>query len=121
MPLQPGINRTGLDYHVEIDQHYFSAPNRLIRERIEARITDTTVEIFHKGERVASHVRSAVERRHTTIGEHMPSSHRHYAGWTPESIMREAATIGPAMIALVEAIINAKAHPEQGSARARAS
>ena len=106
--------KLGLDYHVEIDQHYYSAPHRLIRERIEARITDATVEIFHKGARVASHVRSAVKRRHTTISEHMPSSHRHYADWTPERIMREAAVIGPAMIALVEAIMKTKAHPEQG-------
>lgn len=106
--------KLGLDYHVEIDQHYYSAPHRLIRERIEARITDATVEIFHKGARVASHVRSAVKRRHTTVGEHMPSTHRHYADWTPERIMREAAVIGPAMIALVEAIMKAKAHPEQG-------
>lgn len=106
--------KLGLDYHVEIDQHYYSAPHRLIRERIEARITDATVEIFHKGARVASHVRSTVKRRHTTISEHMPSSHRHYASWTPERIMREAAAIGPAMVALVEAIMKAKAHPEQG-------
>ena len=106
--------KLGLDYHIEIDQHYYSAPHRLIRERIEARITDATVEIFHKGARVASHVRSAINRRHTTVGEHMPSTHRHYADWTPERIMREAAVIGPAMIALVEAIMKAKAHPEQG-------
>ena len=106
--------KLGLDYHVEIDQHYYSAPHRLIRERIEARITDATVEIFHKGARVASHVRSAVKRRHTTVGDHMPSTHRHHADWTPERIMREAAVIGPAMIALVEAIMKAKAHPEQG-------
>ena len=106
--------KLGLDYHVEIDQHYYSAPHRLIRERIEARITDATVEIFHKGTWVASHVRSAIKRRHTTVGEHMPSTHRHYADWTPERIMREAAVIGPAMIALVEAIMKAKAHPEQG-------
>lgn len=106
--------KLGLDYHVEVDQHYYSAPHRLIRERIEARITDTTVEIFHKGARVASHIRSSVKRRHTTTPEHMPSSHRHHADWTPERIMREAAVIGPAMIALVEAIMKAKAHPEQG-------
>jgi transposase len=106
--------RLGLDYHVEIDQHYYSVPHRLIRERIEARITDTTIEIFHKGARVASHVRSAVKRRHTTIPEHMPSAHRHYAEWTPARMMREAEKIGPATIALVETIMKAKPHPEQG-------
>jgi transposase len=106
--------KLGLDYHVEIDLHYYSAPYRLIHERVEARITDATVEIFHKGARVASHMRSSVKRRHTTTSEHMPSAHRRYADWTPDRIMREAAQIGPAMIALVEAIMKAKPHPEQG-------
>lgn len=106
--------RLGLDYHVEIDQHYYSAPYGLVRERVEARITDATVEIFHKGARVASHVRSAVRRRHSTIPEHMPSAHRRYAAWTPQRILREAAAIGPATTALVEAVMKAKPHPEQG-------
>ena len=89
-------------------------PSRLIREIIEARITDTTVEILHKGSRVASHARSPVPHRHTTITEHMPSAHRRYAEWTPARMMRAAAKIGPATIALVEAIMKAKPHPEQG-------
>jgi transposase len=89
-------------------------PSRLIREELEARITDTTVEILHKGIRVASHARSYARHRHTTIPEHMPSAHRRYAEWTPARIKREAAKIGPATIALVEAIMKAKPHPEQG-------
>ncbi|MFZ0837844.1 MAG: IS21 family transposase [Xanthobacteraceae bacterium] len=106
--------RVAPDYHVEIADHYYSVPSRLIRQELEARITDTTVEILHKGIRVASHARSYARRRHTTIPEHMPSAHRRYAEWTPARIKREAAKIGPATIALVEAIMKAKPHPEQG-------
>jgi transposase len=102
------------DYHVEVDDHYYSVPFRLLRETVDARLTDTTVEVFHKGIRVASHPRSSMRNRHTTIPEHMPSSHRRYAEWTPQRMMREAAKIGPATIALVEAIMKAKPHPEQG-------
>ena len=102
------------DYHVEVDDHYYSVPFRLLRETVEARLTDATLEIFHKGIRVASHPRSSVRNRHTTIPEHMPSAHRRYAEWTPQRIMREAAKIGPATIALVETIMKAKPHPEQG-------
>src|SRR5262249_28729631 len=102
------------DYHVEVDGHYYSVPSRLIRQVVEARITDTTIEIIHKGSRVASHVRSNVRNRHTTIQQHMPSAHRRYAEWTPARMMRHAASIGPATIALVEAIMKAKPHPEQG-------
>jgi transposase len=106
--------RVAPDYHVEIADHYYSVPSRLIREEVEARITDTTVEILYKGTRVVSHARSFVRHRHTTTPEHMPSSHRRYAAWTPSRMMREAGKIGPATIALVEAIMKAKPHPEQG-------
>jgi transposase len=102
------------DYHVEVDDHYYSVPFRLLRETVDARLTDTTIEVFHKGIRVASHPRSSVRHRHTTISEHMPSSHRRYAEWTPQRMMREAAKIGPATIAMVETIMKAKPHPEQG-------
>ncbi len=50
--------RAGLDYHVEVYGHFYSVPYRLMREAIEARITDQTIELFHRGMRVASHVRS---------------------------------------------------------------
>jgi transposase len=58
--------------------HFYSVPSRLIREVVEARITDTTIEVFHAGQRVAAHPRSALKRRHTTTPEHMPSAHRHH-------------------------------------------
>jgi len=106
--------RVAPDYHIEIADHYYSVPSRLIREHVDARITDTTVEIFYKGSRVASHVRSTLKNHHTTITEHMPSAHRRYAEWTPARLTQEAAKIGPATIALIEAIMKAKPHPEQG-------
>ena len=106
--------RVAPDYHIEISGHYYSVPSKLIREIVDARITGTTVEIFHHGVRVAAHVFSAVKHRHTTITEHMPSAHRRYAAWTPAKMMDEAAKVGPATIALFEAIMKAKPHPEQG-------
>jgi transposase len=102
------------DYHVEVEQRYYSVPFRLLREVIEARYTDKTVELFHKGVRVASHVRSYVPYKHTTLREHMPSSHRRYAEWTPARMLRMAGQIGPATVALFEAIMKTKPHPEQG-------
>ena len=102
------------DYHVEVDEHYYSVPFALLRETVDARFTDGTIEIFRKGKRIASHVRSRVAHKHTTIPEHMPSSHRRYAEWSPARMLREAEKIGPATIALFEAIMKAKPHPEQG-------
>jgi transposase len=106
--------RVAPDYHIEIGGHYYSVPSKLIREIVDARITGATVEVFHKGERIACHVFSAVKHRHTTITEHMPSAHRRYAAWTPAKMMDEAAKVGPATSALFEAIMKAKPHPEQG-------
>jgi transposase len=103
------IRRVALDYHVDIDGHYYSVPHRLLREQVEARITARTIELFHKGERVAVHVRGVARGRHTTLPEHMPRAH---AEWTIERIGREA--IGPATATLTTMILQSKPHPEQG-------
>jgi transposase len=106
--------RVGLDYHVEVDKHYYSVPHQLLREKVWARITARTVEVFHRGKRVAAHVRSSANRKHTTVREHMPSSHRRYADWTPERLRRQAGEIGRHTSALVEVVLRERAHPEQG-------
>jgi len=106
--------RVAPDYHIEINDHFYSVPSKLIREIVQARITRATVEIFHNGTRIASHAFSAVRNRHTTITEHMPSAHRRYAEWTPARMMEEAGKVGPAAVALFEAIMKGKPHPEQG-------
>ncbi len=107
--------RVGLDYHVEIDKHFYSVPHHLLRQEVEARITAGTVEIFHHGKRVASHVRSTAGRqRPSTTVEHMPSSHRRYRDWTHDRIRREAAAIGDDTATLAELILRSRPHPEQG-------
>ena len=106
--------RVGLDYHVEFGKHYYSVPHQLLREKLWARITARTVELFHRGGRVAPHVRSSSNRKHTTVREHMPSSHQRYADWTPERIKRQAAEIGRNTATLIEIIVRERAHPEQG-------
>lgn len=106
--------RAGLDYHVEVEKHYYSVPHTLLREKLWARLTQRTVEIFHRGKRVAAHLRSSPNRRHTTVREHMPSSHRRYADWTPQRLKRKACGIGPDTAALVDLIMRERRHPEQG-------
>jgi transposase len=91
--------RASLDYHIEVHGHWYSVPYRLIREVVEARVTDRTVEVFHHGVRVAVHVRSPMRHRHTTVPDRMPSAHRRYADWTPARLRREAVQIGPATAA----------------------
>jgi len=120
LPIEPYLYaewkecRVGLDYHVEVERHYYSVPYALLRETVWVRIAARTVEIFHRGKRVAAHLRSSSNRRHTTVREHMPSSHRRYADWTPERIKRQAGEIGRNTATLVEIIMRERAHPEQG-------
>ncbi len=106
--------RVAPDYHVEIDKHYYSVPYKLLREKVWARITARTVEVFHRGKRVASHIRSSSNRQHTTVDDHMPKAHRGYASWTPERICAQACEIGSSTAALVEIILRERRHPEQG-------
>ena len=89
-------------------------PHRLIREQLDARITERTIELFCKGERVAVHLRGGGRGRHTTIPEHMPSAHRRYAEWTIERIRADATAIGPSTAKLVALILESRPHPEQG-------
>jgi len=63
---------------------------------------------------VATHPRSLRAHRPTTTAEHMPSSHQRYRDWTHERILREAAAVGDDAAALIELILRARPHPEQG-------
>lgn len=102
-----------IDYHVDVEGHYYSVPYYLVRKKIDVRYTARTVECFHKNKRVASHVRSDRRGRHTTLKEHMPPSHRRYAEWTPERFIRWAEKIGPNARHLAEKILSSRPHPEQ--------
>jgi transposase len=59
--------RVHVDYHVEVAGHYYSVPHVLVGKKVEVRYTATTIEVFHRGERVASHARSAQAGRHSTM------------------------------------------------------
>ena len=106
-----GVN---IDYHVDFDRHYYSVPYTLAGKRVDVRATSTTVECFHKGRRIASHLRSYQRGRHTTKPEHMPAAHRRHAEWSPSRMIRWATTIGPNAAKLVETILESRPHPEQG-------
>lgn len=106
--------RVGLDYHVEVEKHFYSVPYRHARAAVEVRLTARTIEVFAAGERIAAHMRGSGNGRHTTINDHMPSSHRRYADWTIERIVAEAAGLGPSVKLLCERILQDRPHPEQG-------
>ncbi len=106
--------RASIDYHVEIERHYYSVPYQLAGQQLDARFTAATVEIFHSGKRVASHARSAAVYRHTTVKEHMPKSHQAHLEWTPSRLIHWAETVGEATAMIVRTVLEKKPHPEMG-------
>ena len=106
--------RPNIDYHVDIDGHFYSVPYQLRGKQMDARITRGTVEIVFRSNRVASHVRGRTRGAHTTDVAHMPASHRAHLEWTPSRLIDWAATVGPDTARLVEAIMSGRRHPEQG-------
>ena len=106
--------RVNLDYHIEVHDFLYSAPHALIRAEVDVRITARTVEIFHRGQRVAAHQRRTMGGKHGTDPDHMPSSHRRYAEWTPDRFRRWAGKVGPNTEGLISAVLESRPHPEQG-------
>ena len=106
--------RANVDYHIALDDHYYSVPYELRQERLDARLTATTVEVFHRGQRVAAHARSHQKGRHTTDPAHMPKAHQQHLEWSPSRLIAWGRTIGPHTAALVTAILADRPHPEQG-------
>jgi transposase len=106
--------RVNIDYHVAIDEHFYSVPHALVQQELEARVTTTSVEIFHRGQRVAAHRRSFERFAHTTVPEHMPAAHRAHLEWSPARLIRWGAQHGPACAQVIERILNTRKHPEQG-------
>jgi len=106
--------RVNIDYHIEIYRHYYSVPYQLATELVDARITANTVEVLFKNRRVASHRRSYIPGKSTTLPEHMPKSHQKYLEWTPSRIINWAGKNGPNTQKLVTRILDSRPHPEQG-------
>jgi transposase len=106
--------RVNIDYHVELDGHYYSVPHRLVRAEVELRVTATSVEILVGNQRVAVHAYSSRRGAHTTLAEHMPASHRAHREWTPQRLVAWGERIGAATAAVVRWQMEHRPHPEQG-------
>jgi len=109
--------RVHVDYHIEYDKHYYSVPHHLVKETVEVQAGDTTVAVYHQGQRVASHPRSYRHGAHSTCPEHMPKAHRAMSDWTPDRLLQWAEGIGTETRRVVQHILQEKRHPEQSYRR----
>jgi len=106
--------KVSIDYHIAFDGSLYSAPYALTGEVVEVRSTPTTIEIFHKSQRVSSHLRARARGQTVTNPEHRPKSHQAHLEWTPSRMVKWAANIGPHTARLFERILSDKPHPEMG-------
>lgn len=105
--------RPGIDYHIEIDKRLYSVPHALVGMKLDVRVTDTAVEVMHKGRRVALHSRHG-KSRFVTLTEHMPKSHQAHQNWSPGRFINWAGDIGPATLSVVQKQLKDRPHPEHG-------
>ncbi len=103
-----------IDYHVEVDAHYYSVPHPLVGQVLEARLTRRLVEVLHRGQRVASHARSSRRGGFTTLDEHMPASHRAHKEWSPQRLIAWGEQVGAATGVFVTRVLTRYRHPEHG-------
>jgi transposase len=103
-----------IDYHVEVDAHYYSVPHALVGQALEARLTRHLVEVLHRGQRVASHVRSHHRGGFTTVDEHMPAAHRAHKEWSPQRLVAWGEQVGAATGVFVTRVLSRYQHPEHG-------
>ena len=103
-----------INYHVGFNKHYYSVPYTLVGSKVEIRATATIVEIFYRGQRVASHLRDDTPGQYSTEDSHMPSNHkRRKEKWSPERFIRWAQSIGPQTCQVIKELLGSKRHPEQ--------
>ena len=105
--------RPGIDYHIAVDQRFYSVPHNLIGQTLDVRLTATAVEVLHKGQRVASHLRHG-QGRYSTDTAHMPKAHRAHRDWSPGRFLDWAKSIGPCTAQVIERQLTDRPHPEHG-------
>ena len=106
--------RVHVDQHVEFEGHRYSVPHALVGLALEARITARAVEILHRGERVACHLRCVHKGAFTTVPEHLSTAHRAHLAWTPERLIHWGTSIGVATGRIVARLLEERQHPEHG-------
>jgi transposase len=106
--------RVGMDCHVLVHEHFYSAPYELCNKRLWARLSATTVELFDGTSRVGLHQRGYRRFGYTTIKEHLPQKYRHDMDWSPGRLLNWASSIGPHTCELAKLVMNSKPFVQQG-------
>jgi hypothetical protein len=103
-----------LNYHIACDKMNYSVPYEYIKYKVDVRLTQSMVEIFYQGRRIASHKRLyGHPGQYSTVPEHMPEKHRQYTQWNAQRFIRWAADIGPYTEQTVKAVVASRKVEQQ--------
>lgn len=106
------------NYHVMLgeDRHFYSVPYQYIGKQVSLVYDTENVEIYIDLQRIASHKRNYRKNEYSTIGEHMPSHHRHYMwqqGWDEDYFLNASSLVGENTLAAMRIILQQKTFVEQ--------
>lgn len=102
-----------LDYHVEVERRYYSVPYRLIGKTVDLRLTARMLEVYYRGQAVATHARSGAARRFVTDPGHRPERHRAVIELSHERLLERAEAVGPATAAVLREQVHRRTHPDE--------
>lgn len=101
------------DYHVCVNNHFYSVPYQLIGQKVEVRITCNTIEVLSDGKRVTTHIVSNIKGEKTTILEHLPKNHLEHKTWTIDNFLSWSKNIGAGTYNFSKEFANMAKHKEQ--------
>lgn len=103
------------NYHIGVDERYYSVPFDYIKRKVDVRVTSNIVEVFFEGSRICSHVRLYGKRgQYSTVETHMPPNHQEYLQWNGERFRNWAAKIGTNTVTVIESILTGYKVEQQG-------
>ena len=109
------VATVGLNYHISVERMNYSVPFEYIKQKVDARFTKATVEVFYGGNRICSHPRLYGRfNQYSTIQEHMPPEHQKYVQWNGERFIHWAGKAGSNTQVTVQAILCSYKVEQQG-------
>jgi transposase len=90
--------------HLQFERAHYSAPFRLIRQTLWLEVSANVVRIYHAHTLVATHLRQRIPGSHATVADHLPPDAQAYLMRDPQWCLTQAKAVGPACLALIEAL-----------------
>ncbi len=103
------------NYHISVDKQNYSVPYEYIKQKVDVRITRSTVEVFFGGKRICSHPRLyGRANQYSTVEAHMPPNHQQYVQWNGDRFRKWAAKIGSNTNTVIDALLSGYKVEQQG-------